>query len=1335
MFKKSLQILVACALLTLAAIVAFALLQLNGPEDVLYQAELKLREGRNGEVVTLLNQTELAPSMHGDPANLARLWRLRYQAQDRLDNPAGALLDVRRLLQNGYADDVELRLEEIRLLARDEQGARARQAAIEFLEDHPGHARGLELAGEACQTAYRPLLVELRDTLDAEIADGAREAVRRSLLSFLYRPDGDPMVARAEQELRVAFEDDTHLRTIWSTFRERMVGLRANIQEGLQYFGRSLDAGDEPVAAFRAIATALEQSGRIDDLLIDCEIQRRQFDHVYVAESGARAAGALLDAGLPEAAIATVDRWLVAEDVPARAAAGLLDQSAEQLALTRALAAWRLRDRDEMGRCGKLVAALREHDLPSIDALHVRLAADGVLGDRMRPEQVERSLGVIVRRAARAPKPISRVDLVAEFAPTWIDALAETGATEAQMQEALSLWRRARADELPPYQATAEYLLSRGATEAALSIVDEAQKRLSGVPQLFDLRVRIARRHFDVGGLSGASLLAQCVSSRSLKPEISNPIGYVLCAEQALKVGRPELAPIALECARAAVNEWPRALQPRRLELRSALLFPDPEEAARTADRCPPGLLTDPELLALQLKALQRAGRPVRQTLRRAIALPGDDPIVQVELLANALEDAPRHAIDYLSPELLEAPTDTRQRTLVARALAGTGRVEEAFRMLDNTAAPTDDEQRTWLQRAYVDWLSAQARTGDDDALLLQSQTLRDRLLLGDGPRELQLRAAEQLADSHPRTAYDLLQEALPRALPEERNGARFALAGSLAVQLFAYTQAEAHWLAALGFADGQAVAERLARLLLLRDEPERAGRVYTLVRAPSDPALAARFGRLEDALRLLAAALEAQPADLLLHGLLSTFGQPSMIDWHQPNDDAVQQQRLELLAGLREPGLGMLCLPRADEMLRSDPTRRMHYLLLARASADSGAAPAAGRLHAELFRNGLANPVLWREAAYAARADGYATDPALEQRIMAATTAGATAGSDLTVAYGTKLIVAGFEKGGFSDMAKRTRTMLWQGAPQLMPYTDDDLDLIAEALPARTACRVIDEILRGPHAEDPDVLLRRFYALALPLQRETPLLARELRPIVARHLVEQGARADVVQFLLQDPDDERPDFAVDLLRAHLAYVAEGGEADDRFASFVDRLADEVGSELGTETAAAEVDALLAQHPTRVPLWTAHAQLRARRGEQREAADELRSVLHRARAPQVELEFLALAARSRNLTPADFERFDALPEALRRSPQGHYVAGLLALRRGKPEAASAALADAATQRDGAHLYYSGMASLQHGEGDDGKQAAVERFTALQQGYASSSLAQNAGSFCRQLEPR
>ena len=58
MFQKSLQILVVCALLTLGAVVGYALLRFGGPEDAITRARAKFAAGNYGEVISDLDLAE-----------------------------------------------------------------------------------------------------------------------------------------------------------------------------------------------------------------------------------------------------------------------------------------------------------------------------------------------------------------------------------------------------------------------------------------------------------------------------------------------------------------------------------------------------------------------------------------------------------------------------------------------------------------------------------------------------------------------------------------------------------------------------------------------------------------------------------------------------------------------------------------------------------------------------------------------------------------------------------------------------------------------------------------------------------------------------------------------------------------------------------------------------------------------------------------------------------------------------------------------------------------------------------------------------------------------------
>ena len=251
MFQKSLQILVASALLALAATVGYSFLRLHGPEDTLAEARARLAAGAYGEVIADLDLAERGASFARSPALLRELWRLRYAAYTRLDNARGALADVQQLLANGAGDDEELRLDEIRLLAAAGDGARAKRRGRELLKDQPDHGRALELTGEACQTIYQPLLRELQVRLERELGRSRRHAARKSLLAYLYRPDGDPEIARAMTRLEDMYSTEPRLVAAWPEVRDGARALRDLVQEGLGFFQRSLDLGGEPVSILK----------------------------------------------------------------------------------------------------------------------------------------------------------------------------------------------------------------------------------------------------------------------------------------------------------------------------------------------------------------------------------------------------------------------------------------------------------------------------------------------------------------------------------------------------------------------------------------------------------------------------------------------------------------------------------------------------------------------------------------------------------------------------------------------------------------------------------------------------------------------------------------------------------------------------------------------------------------------------------------------------------------------------------------------------------------------------------------------------------------------------
>ena len=1331
MFQKSLQILVASALLALAATVGYSFLRLHGPEDTLAEARARLAAGAYGEVIADLDLAERGASFARSPALLRELWRLRYAAYTRLDNAQGALADVQQLLANGAGDDEELRLDEIRLLAAAGDGARAKRRGRELLEDQPDHGRALELTGEACQTIYQPLLRELQVRLERELGRSRRHEARKSLLAYLYRPDGDPEIARAMTRLEDMYSTEPRLVAAWPEVRDGARALRDLVQEGLGFFQRSLDLGGEPVAAFRAVATAYEQSGRVDDLLMACEIQRRMFEHAYVGESGVRSAWAQLQSDLPRGALATVDRWIRTEEVEPQAAAGLLTGATEELALARALAMFQLQERSELWATQKLVTALREAGLEARGAARLTNAVRLMtVKEQMDPVKSEELLALLIGPRLLIPAPLNHPDLAAELNPAMVDSMMARNAPEADVLTALERWCLGRPDAVEPQLRTARYLQLLGRPAAALAVLRDAVEVSPDDPRILPLRVELSREHYANTGESGISLLNRCVENRSAVPDIEDPVGFLLCAETALSQPGALAARIAMNCARAAIGAFPRANLPRQLELRALIAQERFEEAATTADLTIRAVLPDEETLRLAIQAKRLADQPLRTFVRLALPRSQESPALQQELVRLALEDAPTTAVGFVTPPMTAPDAALIARMLAARAFAAAGRVPAALELLEAAAPVEGDDDGALVHEAYAAWLEAASSELEDDALKAAALSLRGALALGAAPQRSLLAALPLLTESHPKTAFALLERALATARPDERSGGLYALAGDLALATGDRTRAGSRWLAALGFDGGAVVAERLARLLVLEGEADRAKQVYALVTEPRDPALAARMGLFAEAAAIAAVQLQQDPADLLLHATLATFGQVSMVDWLAPADPEEQQERLELLSGLQERHLARLTLPRAEALLRRDPSKQTHYLLLARASADAGLAAAAAAVHAELFAAGFQNPVLYREVAYAGADPTYVPEPGLDRRLREACAAGGIGGSKLTFAYGAQRLVAGFRAGGFPEMARDTRLSQWLATPQLRPWDDDDLALITTAATPKDACFVLSQILRGPYAGDRERLLRAFYELAPRAAAATPDAASTLRAMALGHLQSDGARGDVVHFLLRHQQGGLPVNPTEIMLGHLERVARGEEDTAQLRATTDRL---IGR-LGVVETIARVAELVDRFPTSTPMWALHTELTTRLYGGDAALEGMRNVLRHAHDPTAELSFFGLAAAEREVTAKDVARMRALPEDLRSSPEGRYVQALFALRSGDAESACGHFEAAARQDDGRHLFLWAMAELMRGEGPD-TERAVELLEQLLRDYPNSSLARNAGSFVRQLSPR
>jgi hypothetical protein len=1328
MFKKSLQILVAACLLALAAIVVFAALHRSGPDDALAEATRLVARRDYARAIDVLDFAE--QDVANDPVRMERVLRLRYGAYKEQGNHTRALQDVERLLGMKVADADALRLDEIWLLARSGNGAAARAAAERFLADHPDHARGLELAGETCQLLYTPALVELTERLQRELPPAVRPAARAAALSFLYRPNGDPEIAAALDALAALHAKDQRLETLWRTVQAQLVSLRERVQEALGYFRRSLEAPGKPVAAFRAFALSLEQARRIDDLVIECEIQRRRFDHKFVDDAGATAAWVLLRENRPQAALATAERWLPPGTVAQRVAAKEHEAGILDLMTARAWAAHLCSDDAANARLWEDAGALARVAPPTVAWPLACIVLQ--IHNWNVPKDAEPQLDWALTLLANVKVPVDRLDMVPRIAGLWLELLEKRGAGDAAVQALLHRWRSLRPDTIEPLLAEADAAQAANRWSVCAKALEEARKLAPGDDALLERDLAVQRRLAKDAGDDGESLLAQCMLRNTRTPQVQHPIGFLLCGETALAHG---FFPIAEACATAALEAWPQAREPRLLRVRTLVAQGRYDDALRQLqvlfDELPPTRGT----VEVALAAAHAAGRDDRDLLARALTIADDSPALQEALLDAAFAEAPVTAPFFVLPAAMAADAPRALQLAAARALAIGGSTEAAGATLDRllaaqpeTTPETTGAPRGRLAAALAAYFVASAKQHGDDELLpiVQPRLLAATGLAGTDDRPL-LAAARSLAVTHPRCALLLARAALACSDPAERRGADYALAGELALREGCWQAAEDAWTAALGFADGAACAEPLLRLCLAQGRLERAQQLGPFVDLPRDPAIALRLGNLSYAAALVAGDLARDHADLLAHCLLALVGQSPMVDWPRA-EGAELANRADLLSLLREPALAPFARDRLEALVAAEPGSRTNRLLLARADAQAGEPDKASALHGALARERDDDPLLYREVALAARTPGYSPPPALRLAIMGAAIAGKIADSPVTLAYALEQWEAGLREHGNTDEADAIRLQLWRQAPTERTLTAADLQLISDKMPPFAAWQLLDRVLANAKVPDRGAAIDRLQELAVVCAATLPSAIGSLVAATKRYLASDGARGSLVHFLI-DHANASPD-AVDapaLLRLHLAAVAAGRDGD----AFLGRTLQRLQELQGRDATVAAVQAQLRATPTHLGLWLERTRLLVGSSRAVRAIADLRGVLLHAVAPALQVEALAFAAEAAALGPADAAALQALPAPQRDSALGKYAAALMELRAGRADQALVALGDAPARADGMHLYALAIAALQSSAAD-GRARALAALQQLSRDYASSSLARNAGSFAIQL---
>jgi tetratricopeptide (TPR) repeat protein len=1339
-FRRSLSFLFAAVLLALVAAVFYAVLRFRGPEQELAEAQALLDRREYASVVARLDLAESSGSLRNDRALLRRLWTIRRTAHKERNNAKLQLDDVERLLEGDSDPAEKLQLERIELLCRVDRAPEALAHARRYVESHPDDGAGLELAGSAAQLAYQESLGRIREQVRSDVDKATNEA-EAPLLGYLYRPAGDPGVQNGMDSLRMLYASQARLSHVWQTLEGQIRELRHQIQESLDFFRRSMEAGGTPIASFRGLAWAFAQSGRYDDVIALCETYMRRYDHVYVADAAAEAARVHLATGQWDAAIDVADRFLPEAGLAERLRAQRLDHRVQDLLVSKSYALWQKKDIAGLSRQLQTIHYLFKNGVKITLADHYTSGLHWFAQnnqDNARPHL----LATAAILATQPPPPIGP-DLLLDIVPLRLQLLRRMNAKDQEVREAIASWQNAkgRTGSVLPWKARTRYEIDTGQYQNALIAAVEAARIAPQDESCLQLLAEAAERNFrESGNQDGEGLLLACVQRKTKAPDVPHPVCYLLCAEAAL---RHRETAIARECARLAADKFPWSRWPRLLEAKAELLANRPGNAVNLLGRLLGDRDYDRETLSLWLEASRQAGSSLQAHLFDALRICPPDSNTAVALLRAAILDSTPEALSLASRAATLERSSTELLALTAKAFAQAQNVPAAQATLARARAAIDagTPEQVFLEvaNAAAAILVAMSDSTSDQDLEREAELMLQNVpcLRTHGPVALQ-RAARELGDrGRTRAAYALASAAVAASDAEQaRTGKAFLLAGLLALELGNLQVAEEHLLAAISFPDAGDAAEPLARLLVRRGSVDRATQALQLAVNPADPALLLRLGETAKATTAAADALQRDPGDLLAHSAIGMLPSAPAEALAAELATAAPEQRMacfEILSLLTDKSLAAEALARSIRLHEELPDSPTVALIRARALVDTGNGRAAAGMHQRLFDGGFRHPILFAEVVRGVGTKGYVADRQLRDAIrLEATRTGAP---PAVVAFATREAAAEFRAGGNEQLALQLLTDLWLQMPGPAGARLADAILLHRRGQAAEAFALLQALRDVVPPDQQQARVEAMFAVAQDLsargERDAADRAREAALECLNH---DGVSGAPLHFLLAD-DHQRTERLDDeqvhaWLRAHLDLCASGKDRWSLGLRSVDALLERFGAERTLQ----DVEATLRRHPAALPLWPRRSEILVLLQRPQQAIADLRAFQAHADAPALTMATIQLAAEQRQTLPTDIGTFLVLPEAMRTTPAGLYVAGLLALRAGRAAEAAPWLERAEPQATGAHLYFRALAALCRGDRDE-TAIAARLFAQLENDYPSSSWARHAGSFARQLATR
>ncbi len=1344
MLRRSLILFLAFLLLGLGLTAGYALLNLRGPDDAIAEAQALLRRGDATGAVRILDLCEPGAGMRENAELLRQLWRLRLDANRRLDNPVRALSDIDKLLGID-GDDVELQLTRLYYLLRESPNEATRQYALDFVAKHPTMARGQELAGEACQLAYKDRLVELNKQLRGDLGfDRTKEGIA-AFLEFLYRPDGDEGGLAALLRLQQLYEHEPRFRQAWPKLQENLRGLRERVQQGLGFFLRSLELAqhiknrtDYYAAAYRGASFALRQADRRDDVVAQAEIYLTNFDHRYCSEAAIDAANAHIRDELWEAAVEVADRFLPLTSWSARRAAGKIDDTVQELLIAKSIALYHLgRDRDleqlALEATKMATGGLRVGVIPPLAG-----SFTGLL--HKHPDVVLPQLVAVTEYFQSLSAPLEGDDPLDLLMPLRLQLTRASKAPPTTLVDIAAAWGKKRPGTLEPLRARARMQLLIGQGAAAMSTAeelllaaptDEPGLRLLG--EAADLAYRDSSQDSD-------SLLLQCIDRGTGRPDFPpQPVCLLLCAEAALRHQRPDIARVS---ARAGSDAFPWSVWPRLIEARAEIEAGNIEAAiavlTRMLDRQP----DNAEALALWFDISQRAGLPMLDHLPAVVCSAPDSAAIATALLGQALADHSPATTSLARAAIHRSDATAELLALAAQAFARAMDVDAATSALQQArtlAAKTPTAlAAAALTMATIDAITAMAGTMPDDRLIDAAATeLQRTSLAGPTTARSLLDAAVKLRQlEHPRTAFLLTSTALALGdAIEWRDADSFTLAGDCALASAQVDAAAANYTAAMSFPDGGAATEPLARIELVRGNRDRAVMAMELLAQPTDAALALLAAQ-SSAAELAQRQVRADGSDLLA---AIPFALSSQVDDQvfgaelRQEDGGLRSEVLALTAILAEPQLAGAALLRARALVATLPASRAAALLLARACRMTGNGAEAAAIHGALFAAGCRDLPLFGECARAAGTKDYVLAEPIRTELRLRTAKASDALPPVVLAFTLRDIANAAATTGDMPSAARILLELWQRYPEISKAAVADARLLLQYGLVVPAATLLDHLRHNGNQDTRREATTAYYGIATQASATLPAPAAQALRTAALADLDAGVQVGPpLAFLLADPR-RLAALAPVVVRRHLATLLKNAAVGADDYDVVPAALAYSRSRLGDEDTLALLEEVIAAHPAMAPYWLERARLLADRRTARTGLEAARHLLAYVDDPQLTIEFTVLAGMERAVTPGDGERLQRLPATALATPLGQFAGGLVELRRGNGDRAQSLLVNAPPQASGFHLYALALANLMR-RAPDAKDQARQLFQQLADDYASSSLARNAGNFARQLSP-